>query len=90
MKTERYAPWMYISGAILVFILVVVVSAGITSALDTSRATISWDRLFGSHNAPPIYLPFVSEGSVPGGITINTDAGDNGLGLQDWVDSENP
>ncbi len=90
MKTERYAPWLYISAAILVFILVIVVSAGITSALDTSRANISWDNLFGANNAHSIYLPLLSGGSQPAVIAINPEEGDNGLGIQDMGEGGSP
>ncbi len=90
MKNERYAPWLYISAAILVFILVVVVSASITSALDTSQAITSWDDLFRASNAHSIYLPLLSEGSQPQEIAINPVTSDNGLGIQDWFESENP
>ncbi len=90
MKNERYAPWLYISAAILVFILVVLVSASITSALDTSQAVTSWDRLFGMSNANSIYLPILSEGSQPEEIAINPVTGDSGLGIQDSFQSENP
>lgn len=90
MKSERYAPWLYISAAILVFILVIGVSASITSALDTSQAVISWDRLFGLRGAHSVYLPVLSGGSQPGEITIDQNAGDNGLGLEDWVESVIP
>ncbi len=90
MKTERYAPWLYISAAILVFILVIVVSASITSALDTSQANILWENLFRATNAHTIYLPLLSGGSQPAVIAINPEAGDNGLGIQDLDEGGSP
>ena len=90
MKTERHAPWLYISAAILVFILVIVVSVGITTQVDSSHVIISWDRLFHSQGENSIYLPALGSETQSDGISIEPNTGDHGLGIQDLGESTNP
>ncbi len=90
MKTTRRASWIFIGAAILVFILVVLVSARITSAMDTTQVVTSWDMLFQQQSANPIYLPVIGGSAQPDSYDLSQNSRDNGLGIQDWGESETP
>lgn len=90
MKKKRYAPWMYISLAMLIFVVVMLASARITTSLPPLPEKISWDKLFDFQDDHSIFMPILSQSSTPEEIIIEEGNGDNGLGVQDWAGNASP
>jgi hypothetical protein len=85
MKSEKYPPWMYITAAILVFILVILVSAQLTRILASS-AFHSIDEM---GNRPQdshlTYLPFLNKDNPPTAIIIDHNNRDVTLIPPEWI-----
>jgi len=76
MKTERVAPWVFITAAVLVFFLFILVTAQITSVLaSTSRFQLNAKNLF-VQDAQSVYLPMLNKAGLPEAIIIDHTARD--------------
>ncbi len=62
MKAHRIAPWLFSTAAILVFVMLVLVSAKITSVMASSPILLSKGKTFSLQDYP-IYLPTITEQS---------------------------
>lgn len=90
MKSKRYTPWMFISLAILVFLMVMLLSAKITMSLTPLPEKLSLDRLFNFQDNHSIFMPILSQSSSPEGIVTEKSPADKGLGVQDLGEDANP
>ena len=76
MKTERVAPWVFITAAVLLFFLFIMVTARITSVLASSpHFQLDTKSLF-VQDVSSIYLPILQRASPPEAIIIDHNTRD--------------
>ena len=71
MKTQRFPTWVYPTAAMLVFVLVVLVSARLTRVLASSADFSYVNNLFHSAQAQSIYMPLINRTAPPPAIIID-------------------
>ncbi|HSB65587.1 MAG TPA: hypothetical protein VLD65_03360 [Anaerolineales bacterium] len=71
MKNERLAPWMLTSAAVLVFGIVVLVSAKFAVALAPTADFRFVNQLFNSDDTYTTYLPLLAQSEPPSAIIID-------------------
>jgi hypothetical protein len=71
MKTDRIAPWVFFSAAILVFALFILVTAKITSVLASSTNLLTGGNIFSPQATQSIFLPVLNKADPPSAIIID-------------------
>ncbi len=71
MKAHRITPWLFSTAAILVFIMLALVSAKITSVLASSPVLLSKGKTFSPQVAQYIFLPYLSKAPPSQAIIID-------------------
>ncbi len=71
MKTERFAPWVFIAAAVVEFILLMTVAARITLALASTGNFHLEPKNLLQQAATTIYLPILNRASPPNAIIID-------------------
>lgn len=61
MKAHRIAPWLFSTAAILVFVMLVLVSAKITSVMASSPVLLSKGKAFSLQDSQFTFLPYISK-----------------------------
>jgi hypothetical protein len=87
MKTKQFAPWMFPSAAVLVFVLVMLVSARLTRALAPSADFSSIDKLFHPQGANSTFLPLVARALPPTAIIIDHSSRDINIIPAVWIEA---
>lgn len=88
MKNERFAPWILACAAILVFALLVLVSARLAVALAPSADFSFVNRLFHRTQDTYIsYLPILSRSAPPTAIIIDHNTSDFNLIPAEWIEA---
>lgn len=85
MKTERFAPWMFISAAIVVFVVVGLVSARLTLALASSADFSVIDKLFHPQDTQSTFLPILHRAAPPEAIIVDHTTRDASLIPPLWL-----
>jgi len=85
MKNERIAPWIFTSSAILVFALVVLVSAKLAVALAPEANFNFVDQLLHSDETYTAYLPIVTSDLPPAAIIIDHTTRDFNQIPAEWI-----
>jgi hypothetical protein len=85
MKTERIAPWVFFSGAVLVFVMFILVSAKITSVLASSSTLIAEGNASSAQGLISSYLPLLHKAPAKAAIIIDHNNRDVGLIPPIWV-----
>jgi hypothetical protein len=85
MKTERVAPWVFITAAVLLFFLFIMVTARITSVLASSpQFQLDTNSLF-PQDTVSIYLPILQRAGPPEAIIIDHNTRDASLIPSIWM-----
>jgi hypothetical protein len=71
MKSKQFGPWLFPSAALLVFVLIMVVSAKMTKALAPSADFSAIDKLFHPQDTNPTFLPLMARALPPTAIIID-------------------
>ncbi len=71
MKTERFAPWLFCGIALLVFVLVMVGAAKLTTTLAASADFRAIDSLFHRQDTYTSYMPIVARSLPPQAIIVD-------------------
>jgi hypothetical protein len=88
MKNERFAPWIYACAALLVFVLMVLVSAKFAVALAPSADFSFVNQLFNrNQDASITYLPILSRSAPPTAIIIDHNTRDFNLIPAVWIEA---
>jgi hypothetical protein len=87
MKSERYAPWLLCSAALLVFVVVMAASAGLTNVLSASVDFSAIDKLFHNQSANLTYMPILARGAEPQAIIIDHNTRNVKLIPAVWIDA---
>ncbi len=78
MKKKRVAPFIFIGMAILVFMLMMVASMRITSAIAPAHVQFSWEKIFPSNEGRINFLPVLIGVIRSQGINIGGSSGGEG------------
>ncbi len=87
MKNERYAPWMYITSAIVIFILVMLVAVQLTKALSPALEFKEIDKALPQQFNPSILLPLIGRAPESQAIIINHNTRNIGLIPTMWIEA---
>ena len=85
MKVYRFAPWIFYCAAILVFVMVILASAKITSVLASSPNFRAEGKVFSFQDDESSYLPLVSKTDPPSAIIIDHNSRDVALIPPEWI-----
>jgi hypothetical protein len=87
MKTERFAPWVFGCVALLIFVLVIMASAGLTSVLAASADFSAINKLFHPQEAYTSFLPVLSRATPPQAIIIDHTSRDINQIPPVWIEA---
>lgn len=82
MKIQRFPPWIYPTAAMLVFVMVMVVSAHLAIVLAPSADFNALHEQFHSTNTHTIYMPILTNSPSPQGIIPDQSTPDNSPSTQ--------
>jgi len=71
MKTYTRPPWLFVTAAILVFFVIVLTSAKITSVMASSPNQLAEKKIFSPQDTLFTFLPFQSKAAPPQAIIID-------------------
>jgi hypothetical protein len=85
MKTERVAPWVFISAAVVLFFVLIMVTARITSVLASSpQFQLEAKNIF-PQDSQSIFLPFLNKAGASEAIIIDHTARDASQIPSTWL-----
>jgi hypothetical protein len=82
MKTQRFPTWVYPTAAMLVFVMVMAVSAHLAIVLAPSANFNALHEQFQTTNTHSIYMPILMNSASPQGIITDQSAPDNSSSSQ--------
>ena len=85
MKTNRIAPWLFFTAAILVFIVVILVSAQITMVMASAPNLLPEEKTYGPQDTQFNFLPILSKANPPSAIVIDHNNRDVALIPTIWI-----
>jgi len=85
MKTYKKEPWLFVTAAILVFIMVVLVSAKITSVMASSPVLLRGERADYPQDSLFTFFPYMSKAKPPSAIIIDHNSRDITLIPPIWI-----
>lgn len=85
MRTYRMVPWLFFTAAILVFVMVVLVSAKITSVMASSPVLLTEEKTFSPQDTLYNFLPILSKANPPSAIIIDHNNRDVALIPPMWI-----
>jgi hypothetical protein len=85
MKTERIAPWIFFTIAILIFVVVILASARITMVMASSPGLLPEKKTFSLQDTHYIFLPFLSKEDLTSAIIIDHNNRDVTLIPSIWI-----
>jgi hypothetical protein len=76
MKTDRIAPWVFFSAAVLMFVMFILVTAKITSVLASSYTPIAEGKTYSPQDAEFHFLPILNRAPARTAIIIDHNTRD--------------
>lgn len=90
MKTERFAPWMFVSAAIVIFVMVILASVWMTMILAPSADFSAINQVFHPQDTQSTFMPILNRVSSPQDIISNSTTQDSSPDPQAWDENANP
>lgn len=85
MKTYRFAPWVFLTAAIMLFSFIILVSAQITSVMASSPILLSEEMTSNPQDTLYNFLPMLSKANPPSAIIIDHNNRDVALIPPIWI-----
>ncbi len=85
MKTYRFAPWVFLTAAIMLFSFIILVSAQITSVMASSPILLSEEMTSNPQDTLYNFLPILSKANPPSAIIIDHNNRDVALIPPIWI-----
>ena len=87
MKTKRFTPWMYCCAALLIFVLVMLVSARLTKVLASSADFSAIDKMFHPQEVQITFMPILMRTDPPQAIIVDHTTSDISLIPAVWIEA---
>ncbi len=85
MRNYLRAPGLFVTPAILIYVMLILVSARITSVMASSPVVLHGKRVFSTQDIEYILLPFISKPNPPSTIIIDHHSRDVALIPPTWI-----